>query len=312
MKKLLVKLWDFFSYYYYVTRNRYIDYFDYKRLAIGFPIFCISNEAGIIGNKCYGNLFVLKKALGSKFDPKCMIEHGLYFGRYVIEKECNLKNIDTIYTYSEYRVDSIKLHFKGNLNKRIIVLGPYIQYAQNFKSKRELVNIKKNYGKVLLVFPTHLSPEISLDYDYETFVNKIDLVAQKYDTVFISMFWLDIIKGNHLIYERKGYKIVCSGTRSDPFFLSRLKDLIQLADMSMSNDIGTHIGYCICLGTPHYIYKQKIIVKNKKEESMSQIEKLRQLEYKEIVDAFSSIEEKITKKQKKIVVKYWGEYDNCR
>lgn len=28
--------------------------------------------------------------------------------------------------------------------------------------------------------------------------------------------------------------------------------------MTISNNIGTHIGYSICLGTPHYIFNQDI------------------------------------------------------
>lgn len=247
----------FFIYYFFVIRNRYIDYFNFKQLAIDFPVFSVNNETGIIGNKCYGNYWAVRRALGRNFDRHCMIEHGVYFGKYVIEEDCLLHDISTIYTYSNYRKDCILSHFYGQFRKKVIELGPYIQYVDNFNSERKRSKIKKVYGKILLVFPSHASPEEFIKYNIKEFLDVIEEIAKDYNSVFISMFWLDIVRGNHLVFQERGFTIVCSGVRNDPYFLNRQRDLIELADMSISNDIGTHIGYCICLGTPHYLLPQK-------------------------------------------------------
>ena len=34
--------------------------------------------------------------------------------------------------------------------------------------------------------------------------------------------------------------------------------MIKLADMTISNAVGTHIGYCIYLNRPHYIFSQSV------------------------------------------------------
>ena len=71
-------------------------------------------------------------------------------------------------------------------------------------------------------------------------------MAKDYDTVLISMIGYDIQQGFDKKYRNKGYRIVSSGTRNDPYFLNRQRDLMELADMTISNNIGTHIGYSIC------------------------------------------------------------------
>ena len=52
--------------------------------------------------------------------------------------------------------------------------------------------------------------------------------------------------------------VVTAGYIMDPLFLSRLKSIIQLSDLTMSNNVGTHLGYCIYLNKPHWIVRQKI------------------------------------------------------
>ena len=47
--------------------------------------------------------------------------------------------------------------------------------------------------------------------------------------------------------------MVCAGHAYDPHFLDRLRTLIELSDITLSNNLGTHIGYCVSLGKPHWI-----------------------------------------------------------
>lgn len=284
---------------------RHIDYFHYKALSFyEHPFHTKSKLLGIMGNECYGNLWAIKNATGENFHPHCMIEHGLYFGEYVIRSECSLPCIDTIYTYSEYRKNAILKEFGGNLDKEIIPVGPYILYVDNFKSKKALKRLKMKFGKVLLVFPSHSFWGQTTEYDMEAFLNEIGDVARNYDTVLVSVYWLDIKLGRHKMYLNKGYRVVCSGTRSDRWFLRRQKDLFELSDFSMSNDIGTHIGYSIALGVPHYVYDQPVKLKETGEDT--ELDPIRAKEYKEIKSAFSSKKEEISDAQKKIVNYYWG------
>ncbi len=294
-------------YHYYCWRTKNVDYFDLKALTTTFPIYAKHNNNAEEGNLCYGNYNVLKEKFKEKFHAKCMIEHGLYF-KHTIVDECLQKGLDTIYTYSEYRKKYIINDCGDKLDKQIIPVGPYIQYAHNFKSKEQLSKLKTKFGKILLVFPSHNFPGMEVSYDYEKFMNKIEMISKDFDTVFVSMVGYDLKLGINKIYERKGYRVVTSGSRSDPNFLYRQRDLIELADMTMSNAIGTHIGYCICLGKPHFLFKQ--------DQEWNDIEnlyiRLGNVTVDELYDTFNSESLTITDKQIAVIKKYWGEFDTSK
>lgn len=287
------------------------DYFQVDKFMSDLPLFGFPDLLGIQGNKCYGNCNVLKEAFGDDFHPHCMVEHGLYFAEYVLEGECTMDCIDTIYTYSDYRKNAILKHFGGKIDKEIITVGPYIQYAKNFKSKEDLHKLKSELGKVLLVFPSHNFADEDSLYDFNAFSQCIDEMAADYDTVLISMLGYDIQHGFDKQYRDKGYKIVSSGTRNDPYFLSRQRDLMELADMTISNSVGTHIGYSICLGTPHYIFDQEIIAVKKAASAhgSDHLQDIREREYAEIKSVFNSREPVITQEQVAMVKKYWGDFE---
>lgn len=312
IKNCIIKIYTFVCYYAYHIITAYDDCFHYKHFIKDLPIFLFSKESGILGNKCYGNYNEIKRALGNDFKKCCMIEHGLYFGRYVIEKECMIPKVNTIYTYSNYRKDSILEHFNYKLDKNIICVGPYIKYARHFLSNSELKNLKAKFGKVLLVFPSHSSPDALSFYNEKEFIAEINDIAKDYDTVIVSLFWLDIKRELDIYYKEKGYVVACSGTRSDWRFLRRQKDLISLADMSMSNDVGTHVGYCISMGVPHYMYRQQINIEYNEDivgaRDDNYNERCRKLEYNEIFMAFNSKEPIIKSVQLEVVKKYWGEF----
>jgi hypothetical protein len=306
IKSIVGPFFYFLIYYFYCIKNRYIDYFSYKRISKNFPVFSFNSHPGIIGNKCYGNIRAVKNKLGKAFDKKCMIEHGIYFGKFVIENECLIPQITTIYTYSPYRMEAIKEHFP-NIDKQIVIVGPYILFAENFHSSKKMAQLKKQYGRILLVFPSHSFPEQPVFFDTESFIAEIEKISSNFDTVFVSLYWLDIKKGFNRMYEKKGYKIVCSGTRSDPYFLNRQRDLIELSDMTMSNALGTHLGYCIALNRPHYLYKQQIqATYNAQQMQRNGFYELIRKEREIFDDFFGEYKEEITEEQKMLVKYYWG------
>ena len=302
----------FFSYYFYIIKTRNVDYFHYKKLAVSCGVVSWSMKPGILGNKCYGNWKAVKKAVGSTYNKHSMIEHGIYFGERILYSECEMPEISTIYTYSPYRVNVLKKYYNGTLNKEVISVGPYIKYSSNFHGEKTLKRIKLKYGKILLVFPSHPDPTNNTLYDFEEFIREIDRISEEFDSVFVSMFWVDIKYGKHKFYEEKGYIIVCSGNRFDPKFLSRQKDLIELSDMTMSNDMGTHIGYCISLNRPHYLFEQKVNFDFTNENQiiindMKNTEATRINEYKKMLKTFGTYNVNITDEQRKIVKYYWGD-----
>ena len=115
-------------------------------------------------------------------------------------------------------------------------------------------------------------------------------------------------------YKAQGFKIVTCGHKYDLNFMNRQRTLFELADASMSNDIGTHVGYSIALNKPHYIYKQKIetfydngAIEKKHTDNITQESSSSYLNAREeIYKAFNLSNLIITDKQIKVIEKYWG------
>lgn len=51
--------------------------------------------------------------------------------------------------------------------------------------------------------------------------------------------------------------VVSCGNRYSEKFLCRQKAIILASDISASNNLGTHLGYCIYLGKPHILLPQE-------------------------------------------------------
>ena len=242
----------------------------------------------------------------------CVIEHGLYLGEAICPRDFS-KEVKTVYTFSEYRENAIRSSgISGIESVNIKKVGPYICHTDNFYSPKLIENYKAQLGSVLLVFPSHSIEDIHIQVNHDQFIADIKSIAQNYKTVIICVYWKDILDGLHIKYQESGFTIATAGHRSDPRFLSRLKDLIEISDMTMSNNIGTHVGYCIAMNRPHYIKEQEIVYtgegveKEFKNRNSDHYKSIVNYEKRLLFDAFSSVKPKITPKQQELVDHFWG------
>lgn len=301
----------YFTYLYYRHKFAKIDYFDYKKL-ITMPDIILPSP--YLFNLSYGLFLPIKKIYKGKVDMfHDYIEHGLFYSETatLLEYILDRKPINRIFTFSERRKKQLQnILAKRKLKLDVQAMGPIIPYADNFHSPTELVNIKTRLGRTLLVIPMHSWTGVNNEFKHDEFVEEIERIKSDFDSVLVCLYYMDIRKGKQAYYENKGYTVVTNGDRLDPCFISRHKDLIQLADLTMSNGIGTHIGYSISLGKPHYYFKQEMRVeleKNvKKDEEQEQLYRV-ELE-KKIVKLFGNYSCEITQDQKDFVTKYWGEF----
>jgi hypothetical protein len=267
-------------------------------------------------NSLYGNSKAIKKAISyTQNKPlKALIEHGYYFGNFVPPNTFNLKA--PIVTYSETRLQHLKTQFravsKRQISFEVITIGPYINYADSILNDNEKSRIKQDYGRIFLVFPSHSIEHVTYKYNIGDFLKKIEEVSRDFDSVFVCMYWKDIQDERYLEYKKRGYKIVTAGHRNDQNFLGRLKDIIDLSDMTMSNTVGTHVGYCVARNKPHYLFNQfQEVEGDRAEEEFKERKnqayiKTRDEELGEVIAAFSNLSYTITNKQKRVVEKYWG------
>ena len=267
-------------------QRKCLSIFDYKKLVEPIPFYPLEF---VKDSNFYGQNYWIKKYTGLSH-INASIEHGLYYGDY-IPYASYCKTVTKILTFSSTREQVLK-----KLNKPIITIGPYIHYVPYLLSEEEVLNIKRDYGKILLFFPKHTTKEGGEKFSIETIIDNLKNIKNQYGfhSVFVCMYYYDILHSDFAsLYEQAGFKVVTAGHQLDLNFLPRLKSIISLADYTVSNTTGTHTGYCIYMGKVHSIINPIDY------SDMPQ-------DFVEITEAFLPFSSKIEKTQYDIVSKYWG------
>ena len=290
-----------------VTQRCYLNLFDYESIAAPLPYYPIES---VIENNYYGLGRTLAKYARLSSPTNSYIEHGIFFGPNVVPWEQDWK-VSNIIVPSFVREQHLR---EKGIKKNIIVVGPYIHYAKSLLTDLEYEQTKKTLGKVLLVFPTHSIMNVSVEY----VISFLESVRSNYDTILVCLYWLDALNTSTVeMYRKHGFRIVTAGNRFDPHFLERLKAIIFLADDTISNDVGTHVGYCVHLNKSHYIFTQpvsyrakdvteEIRLQNSYNKAGKDVE-MYENEVAEVKAAFSSFTpQTISELQYQVVDKYWG------
>ena len=291
-----------------VERRAKLSLFDYKGIAQPLPkcYYEINTD-----NNCFGIGYALRQYAGVKREYcNAMVEHGYFFGRYVQDME-KITFSKRLLTFGDIRKAHIEAEVK---NKEVIPIGPYIHYASDYYTEEQLKAEKEKLGRVLLVFFSHSGTGCSVSFDMNYIVSKINSVKKDFDNVVVSLFWSDINDEVEKRLNEEGYKIFSAGHRYDYHFLSRLKTMIKLSDMTMSNFVGTHIGYCTFMGKGHWIVKQEITEKALTDKGVGVValdEKMahdpdNKKEINDLYKSFAGYSPILIEKQKIVASKYYG------
>lgn len=284
-------------------REKY-DIFEYRKLSADMNLY--TKEYGY--NGFYGLADIVKKVLGIP-DEEVLngaIEHGIVLGNGLTEVDTKP---DIIYAFGIKRKLFLEQIFK---KKHIYSLGPYIQYVDSFYSFQELKTIKDTLGKTLLVFHSHSTPHIRAQFEVDEFIQEIDRIkkAKEFKTVLVCMYWKDVLNGLDEKFLMAGYKICTAGHMFDKNFLNRLKSIILLSDVAIGNDIGTHVGYCISVGIPYYLYLKLpdyVDFDNNGDYLEFNNDFFKQL-LNDGIECFGQYKEYISDNDIKFVEEYWGKW----
>lgn len=254
-------------------------------------------------NDWYGNArnFKLYMGLPQTYQFKFVNEHGVFLTEQVARSELE-SDLPSFVTYSDFRVGVLKKY-----KKNVFKVGNFIHYANHFYTKEKIAQEKKRLGKNILVFPGHSLKELKQKYKNDFFIKNIKKVAKNFKTVRVCLYWIDIQHGLHKFYQSLGYECVTAGHILDPNFVPRLKSLIEIADLTISNDAGTHIGFSVYMNKPHLVFHKfpKLQTSKKWQEQISDLWSSKP--YLETLDAFSQVRFNITKKQQDIIHRYFGD-----
>lgn len=283
-----------------VKRREKYSVFDYTLLAKDMSL--VTREYGY--NAFYGTADVIKHIRQLPLDRPLdgIVEHGFCFPPDDISEVDKPKK--TIYVMGRVRQKFLQKRFP---DKKVYSVGPYIQYVGSFQSITWIQNHKKQMGKTLLVFPSHSTHHVSMQFGVEFFIDEIERIRKKYDfqTILICLYWKDVLLHLYAPFSSKGYKIVTAGHIYDPHFLCRLKSIFLLADVAMGNALGTNIGYSIAMGVPYYFYDMPVqYIGDHADESNKEMVDLKSL----IQKHFGQYRENITPEMKEFIKTYWGSW----
>lgn len=225
---------------------------------------CVGSESLL-----YGHLHALCDYCGMEYHnsnllfPK--IKHGMYFW----EKPSQWIFESADFNYIFQGTDKIGIIHDINPYIPAYSVGPYVHYARDYYTDVEFRNLKKQIGKTLLVFPFHSYETRKLSCDSKKLVDDIYLrYASEFDTIMVSIYWNDVDNEICKLFKEKGAMLVSNGFRGDDNFIRRLKAIIQLSDVTLGNDLGSHIGYSIYLGKPHIFLGNHKCTVDKEDEFM--------------------------------------------
>lgn len=257
----------------------------------------------------YGMNRNLKQYAGLPLNSKihALFEHGILYTDYIGGAFRIHEYLPSIVA-SKYRLNILK---KQKNYRGAYAIGPYINYANSLLNEEEIKSEKERLGRTLLVFPSHSIDCVTAQFDYNNFIDEIKRVGKDFDNIRICMYYQDVTLNKHKPYQKEGFEIVTAGHFNDYYFLNRLKSIILTSDVTMANDIGTHLGYCLYLNKPHYIFKQKIdydirnnLIEKNTKEAHEKINKSDNVT--NILRLFSEYGEKITPEQYALISYLWG------
>ena len=289
-----------------IQKRKHTSIFNYERLAQDMELVTIEYPF----NAYYGLANVVKKMEGipRRKRLEASIEHGIRYVDDDIWSDLLLK--DTIYIFGNARAEWLR---KIHPDKNIVTHRNFLAYVKGMYSSDTIQRLKEKNGKTLLCIPTHSTHHVADVFNQDVLIDKIEKLKEEYafKTVMVCLYWKDILQGRQVPYVEAGYTVVTAGHIYDGFFLNRLKSILQLSDVVVTNDGGSHVGYAVYEERPVYLFyvplehvalddEVDMSEYGKTEGYMSFTSELRRL--------FGEYSEEINEEQREFVRAHWGDF----
>lgn len=196
-----------------------------------------------------------------------ILEHGIPYSNFDSSKY----KVNNAYIFQGKNND---LNWRKTKNNPAYYVGPYIHYCDYVYDKQKISDLKKEMGKTLLLFLPHSIETKQFSIDVNNIITGIEKACGKVDTILACVYCMDCINMPRI--EGINIRYVSAGFKLDWRFVSRLKTIIELADIVYYTSFSSSIGYAF------YLNKQIICNPNAKdyeqvkkeigEESLSKLE----------------------------------------
>lgn len=188
-------------------------------------------------------------------------------------------------------------------------IGPYILYAKNYYEQNTMADLKSKLGRTALLFPAHTFEGAGVEFDKKKFVKDVlDKFKNNYDSLIISVYWMDVDDPIYEEFEANGAILMSSGFRGDADFIARQRTMFNLSDVVASNLVGSYIGYAKALEKKIYMFSDKAVLDSPENIGTDEQEKQYSNTINRIFNAFSSLTPSAEQlnEQNRIFNYYWG------
>jgi hypothetical protein len=189
-------------------------------------------------NAFYGHADILKRVAGvpSGRALSVTIPHGVSFaGPNLTEAHSTHA---TGYSYQRELDDAMSQH-----GSRALIRG-----AAPFTYVPHLVSTAVDARRGTLYFPAHSTRFTSVDAAYDAMADVLAALPAEWQPVRVCCYYMDILRGNHRPFLKRGIPVVSAGHMYDPHFLFRLWHLLSCHERAASNSHGSHTPYAIFAG----------------------------------------------------------------
>ena len=246
----------------------------------------------------YGNMHILRgfAGLSDFYRTDIGIQHGILYDL-VCERDAG-RHLSL--AWGKHTLDTLKVQYSID----IVPIGAPFFYTEGFNSESFVQDERRRLGKNLLFFPAHSHHYTLAHFDSDVIFESLKKQKDNFDSIRVCMYWKDIQRDMHLPYIEAGYECVSAGHVFDYTFLPKLKSLLEISDASMSNALGSHVGYSVYMNKPHLLEKTLVRYENAHNDPL---EWQASSATGPIEEAFATNTEfAITQEQLDIVAEFWG------
>lgn len=197
----------------------------------------------------YGHAAALKRYAGLPAERPlaAVVEHGPPPAPYVWELDARAP-FPTFLCAGEQQAELYKRRRHGGT---AVPIGPMIHYAAPGPPP------PRPRGR-LLVFPAHSTHYVKSVYDAPAFARTLAGYRDRFSEITVCLYWKDALHGAAVPYRAEGFDVVSAGHMFDLGFLSRLRALLDGADVVASNQYGSYVPYAVALGRPVWLLQQDV------------------------------------------------------
>lgn len=295
-----------------ICKKASLPFTDLQGLASDIPldIFYALKRNYFPSNHYYGNEDILRKYahIPDHWKLNLTIEHGIALNNFCwVQGEIDVKGNSGVIVSSRYREKVVKQH----TNKPIYNIGRLILYADSYLDDISFKELKKKWGKVLLYFPVHSTHFTTAFPDKNIAWDQINQITE-FDTIVVCLYWKDILNGVAEFYKSKKCICVTAGHIFDPLFLSRLRSIIELADMTVCDEVCGSFGNSLALGKPCMVLNNSCIRKFDVESDKSEFKNIDEdVNWRKLNNLFNHPYRTLSEEQFQAVDYYYGLTKKC-